>query len=174
MRYSNAPAHTQIPSADMLLYTITPTAQVLMGRPDHVFTMKLGMQVVAHEEGLLPQNALELVAAYDVVVDASDNAPTRYLASDACCVTGKPLVSGAALGMDGQLSTLCVRPDGGCLIESAVSSRPKGLPADVILHIPLFRVEQQQSLVCSGDVKLQQLSLGDADPMQLTMVSCHC
>ena len=72
-----------------------------------------GAQVVAHKQGLLPANALELVSAYDVVLDASDNAPTRYLASDACCIAGKPLVSGAALGMDGQLTTLCVKPDGG-------------------------------------------------------------
>ncbi|KAK9855766.1 hypothetical protein WJX84_002575 [Apatococcus fuscideae] len=72
------------------------------------------IQVVAHEQGLLPHNALDLVGAYDVVLDASDNAPTRYLASDACCIADKPLVSGAALGMDGQLTTLCMRPNGPC------------------------------------------------------------
>ncbi|KAK9835656.1 hypothetical protein WJX74_005133 [Apatococcus lobatus] len=72
------------------------------------------IQVIAHEQGLLPGNALDLVSAYDVVLDCSDNAPTRYLASDACCIAAKPLVSGAALGMDGQLTTLCVAPAGPC------------------------------------------------------------
>lgn len=57
-----------------------------------------------HRGGLTPSNALELVQQYDIVIDASDNAPTRYLASDACVVAGKPLVSGAALGTDGQLT----------------------------------------------------------------------
>ena len=64
----------------------------------------LTVQVVAYTEGFFPANALQLVSQYDVVVDASDNAPTRYLISDACCVLGKPLVSGAAIGTDGQLT----------------------------------------------------------------------
>lgn len=51
------------------------------------------------------QNALQIVQNYDVVLDCSDNAVTRYLINDACVMLGKPLVSGAALRMDGQLST---------------------------------------------------------------------
>ena len=60
--------------------------------------------VSLHREGLTPANAAAMCARYDVVVDCSDNAPTRYLASDACVVAGRPLVSGAAVGTDGQLS----------------------------------------------------------------------
>lgn len=56
--------------------------------------------------------AVELVRRYDVVVDASDNAPTRYLISDACCAAGRPLVSGAAIGTDGQLTVYCHGEDG--------------------------------------------------------------
>ena len=56
--------------------------------------------------------AVELVRQYDVVVDASDNAPTRYLISDACCAAGRPLVSGAAIGTDGQLTVYCHGADG--------------------------------------------------------------
>ncbi len=62
------------------------------------------MQVCTYREGFTPANALELVSAYDVVVDATDNAASRYLISDACVVAQKPLVSGAALGSDGQLT----------------------------------------------------------------------
>ena len=49
-------------------------------------------------------NAVEIVKEYDVIVDATDNAPTRYLINDASVVSGKPLVSGAALRFEGQLT----------------------------------------------------------------------
>lgn len=61
-------------------------------------------QVDVHLGAISPQNALELVSAYDVILDCTDNAPSRYLISDACVVAGKPLVSGAAIGTDGQLT----------------------------------------------------------------------
>ncbi|PNX68629.1 adenylyltransferase and sulfurtransferase mocs3-like protein, partial [Trifolium pratense] len=41
-------------------------------------------------------------STYDIIVDATDNAPTRYMISDCCVVLGKPLVSGAAVGLEGQ------------------------------------------------------------------------
>jgi adenylyltransferase/sulfurtransferase len=49
-------------------------------------------------------NALQLVGQYDLVIDASDNLATRYLVNDACVLSHKPLVSGAAQGLQGQLS----------------------------------------------------------------------
>uniref|UniRef100_A0A8B9U5L4 Adenylyltransferase and sulfurtransferase MOCS3 n=1 Tax=Anas zonorhyncha TaxID=75864 RepID=A0A8B9U5L4_9AVES len=52
---------------------------------------------------LSPSTALELVRQYDVVADCSDNVPTRYLVNDACVLAGKPLVSGSALRLEGQL-----------------------------------------------------------------------
>nr|XP_024356805.1 adenylyltransferase and sulfurtransferase MOCS3-1-like isoform X2 [Physcomitrium patens] len=62
------------------------------------------VKVVEYPFGLDARNALDIMAQYDVVVDASDNVATRYLVSDACVVANKPLVSGAALGMEGQLT----------------------------------------------------------------------
>jgi molybdopterin/thiamine biosynthesis adenylyltransferase len=64
-------------------------------------------------------NALALVAAHDVVVDASDNFATKFVANDACVLAGTPLVHGAAVGTGGQLLTV---PKGGrpcyrCLFE---------------------------------------------------------
>lgn len=53
---------------------------------------------------LTPQNALALVSQYDVVVDASDNVATRYLVNDVCALARKPLVSGSALGLEGQVT----------------------------------------------------------------------
>ncbi len=51
-------------------------------------------------------NALKLLEPYDLVVDGSDNLPTRYLISDACVRLGKPLVYGAVSQFEGQLSLL--------------------------------------------------------------------
>jgi rhodanese-related sulfurtransferase len=49
-------------------------------------------------------NALELISQYDVVIDGTDNFPTRYLINDACVKLGKPNVFGGVLRFDGQLS----------------------------------------------------------------------
>ncbi|XP_038606351.1 adenylyltransferase and sulfurtransferase MOCS3 [Tachyglossus aculeatus] len=62
------------------------------------------VQVVAHAGALRPANAAALVGRYDVVADCSDNAPTRYLVSDACVLAGRPLVSASALRLEGQLA----------------------------------------------------------------------
>ena len=50
------------------------------------------------------ENALDLVTAYDVVVDGTDNFPTRYLLNDACVLTGRPLVYGSVDRFEGQVS----------------------------------------------------------------------
>lgn len=70
------------------------------------------VQVEVHKAAFTPQNALHLVSQYDVVLDCTDNAPSRYLISDACVVAGKPLVSGAAIGTDGQLTVYNYGDDG--------------------------------------------------------------
>ncbi|KAL3151284.1 Adenylyltransferase and sulfurtransferase MOCS3 [Trebouxia sp. C0009 RCD-2024] len=72
------------------------------------------IKVEAHTDAITPQNALQLVSAYDVVLDCTDNAPSRYLISDACVLAGKPLVSGAAIGTDGQLTVYNHGQDGPC------------------------------------------------------------
>ncbi|AEV16910.1 hypothetical protein TCCBUS3UF1_18710 [Thermus sp. CCB_US3_UF1] len=53
---------------------------------------------------LTSENALEVLRPYDLVVDASDNFPTRYLVNDACVLLGKPLVYGAIYQFDGQVA----------------------------------------------------------------------
>ncbi|KAJ2762578.1 hypothetical protein IWQ56_005012 [Coemansia nantahalensis] len=61
-------------------------------------------RVRTHDVLLESANALEILRGYDVVVDASDNAATRYLVNDACVMLGIPLVSGSAVRVDGQLT----------------------------------------------------------------------
>lgn len=57
-----------------------------------------------HETRLARENALDIVTDYDVVVDGTDNFPTRYLINDACVLSGTPCVYGSILGFEGQVS----------------------------------------------------------------------
>lgn len=66
------------------------------------------VQVTPYFERLTSDNARSIIDPYDVVIDGSDNFPARYLVNDACVLSGKPLVWGAASQFDGQLSV--VRP----------------------------------------------------------------
>ena len=66
-----------------------------------------------HEFAVDSSNALGLFVDYDVIVDGTDNFPTRYLASDACVLTGKPNVYGSIFRFDGQ-ATVFFPPHGPC------------------------------------------------------------
>ena len=61
-------------------------------------------EVVVYNTFLDTKNALEIISEYDIVVDTSDNFPTRYLANDACVILNKPFVYGALHGYEGQVS----------------------------------------------------------------------
>jgi sulfur-carrier protein adenylyltransferase/sulfurtransferase len=61
-------------------------------------------KVIKHSEGITIDNALELLQHYDIVVDGSDNFPTRYLVSDAAWFARKPLVYGSIYQFEGQVS----------------------------------------------------------------------
>jgi molybdopterin/thiamine biosynthesis adenylyltransferase/rhodanese-related sulfurtransferase len=63
------------------------------------------VKVVGHKERLLSSNVERLFAEYDVVVDGTDNFPTRYLVNDASVWLGKPVVHGSIFRFDGQLTT---------------------------------------------------------------------
>ncbi|KAF7637690.1 Adenylyltransferase and sulfurtransferase MOCS3-like protein [Meloidogyne graminicola] len=60
--------------------------------------------VIALNLLLTSKNSQQIFCDYDIVADCSDNVATRYLINDACVLTGKPLVSGSALGWEGQLT----------------------------------------------------------------------
>ncbi|KAJ4506456.1 glycerol-3-phosphate dehydrogenase [Exophiala dermatitidis] len=71
------------------------------------------IRYVTHEERASPDNILEIVAQYDLVLDCTDNPATRYLISDACVVLDKVLVSGAAQRGEGMLVVLNSPPRAG-------------------------------------------------------------
>lgn len=62
------------------------------------------VRIERHETRLTSQNALEIVGEYDIVVDGTDNFPTRYLVNDACVLLGKPNVYGSIFRFEGQAS----------------------------------------------------------------------
>jgi len=62
------------------------------------------VHVVRHDVRIDSTNALQIIADYDLVVDGTDNFPTRYLLNDACVLLGKPDVWGSIYRFDGQIS----------------------------------------------------------------------
>src|SRR2546423_2036330 len=79
-----------------------------VGRPkiesarDRLSDINPHVKIEAYETALSSENALELFRDYDIVVDGTDNFPTRYLVNDACVLTGKPNVYGSIFRFEGQ------------------------------------------------------------------------
>src|SRR5579875_1223200 len=69
--------------------------------------------VIGHDVRLTAENAEEIIAQYDIVVDGTDNFDTMYLANDVCLKLGKPNVTSSILGFDGQITTI-VPDEGPC------------------------------------------------------------
>jgi molybdopterin/thiamine biosynthesis adenylyltransferase/rhodanese-related sulfurtransferase len=63
------------------------------------------VKVVGHQERLTSENVERLFSAYDLVVDGTDNFPTRYLVNDASVWLGKPVIHGSIFRFDGQVTT---------------------------------------------------------------------
>jgi molybdopterin/thiamine biosynthesis adenylyltransferase/rhodanese-related sulfurtransferase len=73
------------------------------------------VKVIQHRQRLDADSVLELFKGYDVIVDGTDNFPTRYLINDAAVRLNKPVVSAAILGFEAQLSVFDTsHPDGPC------------------------------------------------------------
>jgi molybdopterin/thiamine biosynthesis adenylyltransferase/rhodanese-related sulfurtransferase len=70
-----------------------------------IHALNPGVRVEEHRTRLTRDNALELLSRYDVIVDGSDNFPTRYLVNDACVLLGKPNVHGSVFRFEGQVTT---------------------------------------------------------------------
>ncbi|MGB8654706.1 MAG: molybdopterin-synthase adenylyltransferase MoeB [Candidatus Acidiferrales bacterium] len=71
------------------------------------------IQIDTFETHLTSENALDILKDYDIIVDGTDNFPTRYLVNDACVLLGKPNVYGSIFRFEGQI-TIFGYPDGPC------------------------------------------------------------
>ncbi len=69
--------------------------------------------IEAHETALTAANALQIIAAYDVILDGTDNFPARYLVNDACVLVGRPNAYGSIFRFEGQASVFAAT-DGPC------------------------------------------------------------
>ena len=84
-------------------------ATAAVGRPkvdsaaEAIRALNPDVEVVAHRTRLTADNARDLLGGWDVVIDGTDNFPTRYLVNDAAVMLGLPLVHGAVLGFNGQV-----------------------------------------------------------------------
>lgn len=98
--------------------------QVLHGTPDvgrpkldsaraRLTALNPEITIDTYETPLTSKNALELFAGYDLVLDGTDNFPTRYLVNDACVLLGKPNAYGSIFRFEGQASVFAVK-DGPC------------------------------------------------------------
>jgi adenylyltransferase/sulfurtransferase len=129
------------------------------------------VEVVRHETRLTGANALHVVAAYDVVVDGTDNFPTRYLVNDACVLSGKPNVYGSVLRWEGQVGVFAA-PGGPCYRCLFREPPPPGLVPDcaeggVLGVLPgiigsLQALETVKLIVGAGDPLVGRLLILDA------------
>jgi adenylyltransferase/sulfurtransferase len=102
-----------------------------IGRPkiesarDRLRDINPHIEIETHETRLTSQNALGLFANYDIVVDGTDNFPTRYLVNDACVLTRKPNIYGSIFRFEGQASVFWpAGPNGGGACYRCLYSEP--------------------------------------------------
>lgn len=90
-----------------------------VGRPklesarDRLHDVNPHVRIEAHQTPLTAANALDLIANYDVIVDGTDNFPTRYLVNDACVLAGRPNAYGSIFRFEGQAAVFAT-PKGPC------------------------------------------------------------
>ena len=91
-----------------------------VGRPkvdsgkETINTINPEVEVVVHETRLSADNVMEIMEPYDIVVDGTDNFPTRYLTNDACVLLKKPNVYGSIFRFEGQASVFAPELGGPC------------------------------------------------------------
>ena len=85
----------------------------LASAKDRLNALNPNVQIDTYETALSSQNALQIFEPYDIVVDGTDNFPTRYLVNDACVLLGKPNAYGSIFRFEGQASVFATK-EGPC------------------------------------------------------------
>ena len=130
------------------------------------------VQVEPHPVRFTPENALQIAGAYDILVDGSDNFPTRFLTNDTAFLLGKPLVYGAIHRFEGQTGVFAPHLGGPCyrcLLPKmpAAGSVPSCQEAGVLGVLPgiigsLQAMETIKLILGIGTVPLGRLTCYDA------------
>ncbi len=103
-----------------------------IGRPkldsarERLAALNPDVQIKTYDTTLTPSNALDIMKEYDIVLDGSDNFPTRYLVNDACVLLKKPNVYGSIFRFEGQASVFSAN-DGPCYRCLYTEPPPPGL-----------------------------------------------
>ncbi|EQD33073.1 UBA/THIF-type NAD/FAD binding protein, partial [mine drainage metagenome] len=93
-----------------ILYTTPDVGRAkLQAAEDHLRALNPEVAIVRHDGRLTSANAFELLSDYDVVVDGTDNFPTRYLVNDASVLLRKPVVYGSIYRFEGQVTVFDAR-----------------------------------------------------------------
>ncbi len=142
---------------------------------DRLTRLNPNVTVVPHPARLTRDNALDLVSGYDIVIDGSDNFPTRYLVNDACVSLGKPDVYGSIHRFEGQASVFGLE-NGPCYRCLYPEPPPPGLVlscarAGVLGVVPgiigaIQAVETIKIIIGRGDALTGRLLLFDALKME--------
>jgi adenylyltransferase/sulfurtransferase len=152
-----------------------------IGRPkldsarDRLLDVNPYVEIESHEVRLSSENALEILSDYDVIVDGTDNFPTRYLVNDACVLLGKPNVYGSIFRFEGQLSVFwaqkgpCYRclfrePPPPGLVPSCAEGGVLGVLPGIIGS--LQALETIKLILGRGDAMIGRLLLFDALAMK--------
>jgi molybdopterin/thiamine biosynthesis adenylyltransferase/rhodanese-related sulfurtransferase len=129
------------------------------------------VRIEKHETRLSAENALEILGAYDIIVDGTDNFPTRYLVNDACVLLGKPNVYGSIFRFEGQASLFYAK-EGPCyrclyseppppgLVPSCAEGGVLGVLPGIIGSIQAL--ETIKWIIGAGDSLVGRLVLFDA------------
>ena len=129
------------------------------------------VNIVGHEGRLTSENALDIIRDYDIVVDGTDNFPTRYLVNDACVLLGKPNVYGSIFRFEGQASVFYAK-EGPCyrclyseppppgLVPSCAEGGVLGVLPGIIGSIQAL--ETIKWIIGAGDSLIGRLVLFDA------------
>jgi adenylyltransferase/sulfurtransferase len=129
------------------------------------------IDVVGHEARLSSENALDIIRDYDIVIDGTDNFPTRYLVNDACVLLGKPNVYGSIFRFEGQASLFYAK-EGPCyrclyseppppgLVPSCAEGGVLGVLPGIIGSIQAL--ETIKWIIGAGDSLVGRLVLFDA------------
>ncbi len=138
------------------------------------------VEITAHEEALSSANAERIFANYDIIVDGTDNFPTRYLVNDVCVFQGKPSIYGSIFRFDGQVAVFYAR-EGPCYRCLYADPPPPGLvpscaEGGVLGVLPgiigsLQAIETIKQITGAGEPLIGRLLLFDALSMTFHQVS---
>lgn len=156
-----------------------------VGRPkteaarERLVALNADVQVTPHEGRLEPSRLAEMTAAADVVLDCTDNFPTRFAINAACVRARKPLVSGAAIRFEGQLAVFdprradgacyaCLFPDAG---EAAEACEEAGVLGPVVGTIGSLQALAALKLLLGREAGVNRLQIWNALDMSWRTVS---